>query len=193
MCNDLPSSKCTAGATACRQLTSFNPRKDMSYWDYPLNGETEQNQWRSYLQLQNIQVLKFAAAATECLAANWEFANGGPIAWGDMSEANGAIPGTAVGQPGHPQGTHVGGRDIDIGYFQTGTPDNKLRPVCAHVSGGADQYHCLAEPQYLDPYRTALFVGVLLQTGTVRVIGMDGRVGPKVATAMQDLCNGGWL
>lgn len=190
-CTQLPDWRCSG--SDCGKLYYFDPRRGPGYWDYPLNGETEQNQWRSYLQLQNIQVLKYASAATDCLAANWNFGNGGEIGLGDMSEANGAIPGTSANSPGHPQGTHVNGRDIDIGYFQTGTPDNKLRPVCAHISGGRDAYHCLGDPVYLDARRTAMYIGQVLLTGTVRVIGVDGRVGPQLQAAAMELCNAGWL
>ena len=105
----------------------------------------------------------------------------------------GAIPGTSIGSPGHPQGTHVNGYDMDIGYYQQGTADNKLRPVCEHVQGGADQYHCVGEPDLLDVWRTSLVLGLMHDTPQLRVIGVDGRIGPLVDSAMEQLCDAGWL
>ena len=47
--------------------------------------------------------------------------------------------GASIGQEGHPPGTHVMGRDIDLGYYQIGTPNNRLRPICQHIVGETDQ------------------------------------------------------
>ena len=55
------------------------------------------------------------------MSAPWTFSNGAELGLGDMSEANGAIPGASQGSPGHPEGTHVNGHDMDIGYYQLGT------------------------------------------------------------------------
>ena len=116
----------------------------------------------------------------ECKAGAWGGGNGFPLGLGDMSEADGAIPGTAVGDPGHPSGSHTDGHDIDIAYYQNQPPDNHLRPVCDHVLGGYDQYHCTGEPYRLDLWRSTLFLGALLTSDRVRVIGVDGKIGPLV-------------
>jgi hypothetical protein len=110
-----------------------------------------------------------------------------------MSEANGAIPGTSIGQPGHPQGTHTNGYDIDLGYYQRNTNDNRLRPICAHTAGGQEANHCTGEPTLLDPWRHAAFLGFVLEHSGIRVIGVDGRAGPLLREAMTQLCAGGWL
>jgi hypothetical protein len=45
----------------------------------------------------------------------------------------------------------------------------------------------VAEPRTLDVRRTALFVSLLSESGAVRCIGVDGRVGPAVERAQADL------
>jgi hypothetical protein len=82
---------------------------------------------------------------------------------------------------------------MDIAYYQTGTEDNRLRPVCEHESDGADQYHCVGEPTLLDPWRTALFIAHMHASPNLRIIGVDGRVGPIVESAVTQLCGEGWL
>lgn len=189
----IPDWRCTGTAAHCGELVPFDPDMGPGWWDYPINGETESNQYRSYLRRDVMMLVQYATAMVACQAASWTFGNGGPLGLGDMSEADGAIPGTSVGSPGHPAGTHVNGHDMDIAYYQTGTSDNRLRPVCEHTSGGADAYHCTSEPTLLDPWRTALFLGHLHASPQLRVIGVDGRVGPLVASALSQLCAGGWV
>jgi len=119
--------------------------------------------------------------------------HGAPIGLIDMSERDGSIPGTSEGAPGHPPGTHTDGYDIDVAYFQDGSEDNAPRSVCAHHVDGRDAYHCVDDPHLLDPWRTALFVGALAEHGKVRLVGVDGRVGPRVESAMATLCAEGWI
>ncbi|MBK8995472.1 MAG: hypothetical protein IPM35_06965 [Myxococcales bacterium] len=189
----LPVRDCTGTLSYCGELMPFEPDLGPGYEDYPLNGETQSNQYRSYLRRDAQMLVKYAAAYVECKAKSWNTGNGGLIGLGDMSESNGAIPGTSIGQPGHPQGTHVNGHDIDIGYWQAGTADNKLRPICSHTSGGKDQYHCVSAPDKLDIWRTSLFLGAMFTSEIVRVIGVDGQVGSLVENAMPALCSTGWL
>jgi hypothetical protein len=193
-CPNLPPMRCTLGSTQCGQLTTFDPRTNAAWDDYPLNGETSTNQYRSFLRRDVIMLLKYASEKVLCKTADWDLpGNGPPIGMGDMSEANGAIPGTSIGSPGHPAGTHVNGKDIDMAYYQVDTPNNRLRPVCAHTTGSSDQYHCTADPIYLDVWRTAAYIGFMLEHTSVRVLGVDGKVGPPVAAAMASLCQSGWL
>lgn len=182
--------RCTSN---CGELVPFDPDLGPGYEDYPLNGETSTNQYRSFVRRDVMMLVKYATAMVACQAAGWTFGNGGPLGLGDMSEADGSIPGTSIGEPGHPAGTHVDGHDMDIGYYQTGTSDNRLRPVCEHTSGGSDAYHCTSEPTLLDPWRTALFLGHMHASPQLRVIGVDGRVGPLVESALAQLCDGGWV
>lgn len=192
-CSDIPSLSCSGGEGTCGQLTTFSPRQGDGYWDYPLNGETEQNQYRSYARRDLVALIKYAAASVRCAASSWTVGNGGRLGLGDMSEQNGAIPGTSIGEPGHPAGTHVDGHDMDIGYFQEGTADNTLRPICDHTNGSSDAYHCVAEPDSLDVWRTALFIAKLHDSPQLRVIGVDGRVGPLIESAIDQLCAGGFV
>ena len=76
---------------------------------------------------------------------------------------------------------------------QLTAPDNHLRPICDHVSGGSDQYHCISEPDELDVWRTALFIGKLHDSVQLRVIGVDGRAGPLIESAIDQLCDAGYL
>ena len=189
-CNNLPERDCTGSASYCGELITMDPRTTAHYDDYPLNGETSSNQYRSFLRRDLSMLLDYATAKVLCKAANWDptFGNGGPLGFGDMSEANGEIPGTSINSPGHPAGTHVNGFDIDLGYYQVNTADNKLRPVCQH-----QDYHCIAPPHLLDTWRNALFLGALLESNRVRVIGMDGQVGPLMEAAINQLCIDGWV
>lgn len=189
----LPQRDCTGTLAYCSELLPFEPDLGPGYEDYPINGETQANQYRSYLRRDTQMLVKYAAAYVECKAKGWNTGNGGVIGLGDMSESNGAIPGTSVGQPGHPAGTHVNGHDIDMGYFQAGTPDNKLRPICDHMQNGQDQYHCVATPDKLDLWRTTLYLGALMTSEIVRVIGVDGQAGSLIESAMPSLCATGWL
>ncbi len=189
----LPERDCKGTAAYCGELSAFNPKLGAGYDDYPINGETASNQYRSYARRDMQMLIKWAGAYVDCKTKGWNTGNGGPIGLGDMSEANGAIPGTSIGQPGHPQGTHLNGNDMDIAYHQAGTPNNYLRSVCEHKINGKDQYHCTKPPHLLDLWRTTMFLGALFSSQTVRVIGVDGQVGPLVEAAMPSLCATGWL
>ncbi len=61
------------------------------------------------------------------------------------------------------------------------------------MSGGTDAYHCVATPDKLDLWRDALFLGTLFTSEIVRVIGVDGKVGPLVEQTMPALCATGWV
>ncbi|MFK7987667.1 MAG: hypothetical protein AB8I08_16740 [Sandaracinaceae bacterium] len=186
----VPDWRCTSG---CGELVPFAPDMGPGYWDYPLNGETDADQYRSYVRRDVMMLVKYATAMVACQSASWTVGNGEPLGLGDMSEADGSIPGTREGSPGHPAGTHVNGHDMDIAYYQTGSADNRLRAVCEHRTGGADQYHCTGEPTSLDPWRTAAFLGHLHITPNLRVIGVDGRIGPIVESALSQLCTAGYV
>ena len=190
ICNNLPKRDCTGDNSYCGELVVFDPRTTSYYDDYALNGETTTNQYRSFLRRDLAMLVAYATAKVECKAAGWpaDWGNGGALGLGDMSEANGAIPGTAVGSPGHPASTHTDGFDIDLAYYQVNTPDNKLRPVCP-----SQDYHCSAPPHLMDLWRTSLFLGAVFESDRVRVVGVDGQVGPLVTSAINQLCQDGWL
>ena len=111
-----------------------------------------------------------------------------------MSEADGSIPGTSVGSPGHPYGSHTGGLDIDLGYFQLYVPDNHLRRIGIHHDmAGVNQYHLLETPPFLDVWRTALLIAYFAEHPRLRAIGVDGKVGPLVEDALDELVILGFL
>lgn len=193
-CSNLPPMDCTGGAAHCAALVQFNPVQGDGYIDYPENGETWANQYRSYIRRDLMMLIQYATAKVACKTAGWTTGNGKPLGLIDMSEANGAIPGTSIGSPGHPAGTHVNGRDIDVAYYQTANiPDNRARAICEHVVNGKDAYHCVAEPHLLDAWRNAAFLGFLFESKSVRVVGADGKVGPHLDAALTYLCQNGWL
>ena len=189
----LPPLLCQEGPDQCTALIQFDPAEGYGYTDFPVNGETWEDQWRSWLRRDAVMMMQYATAYVACKAADWDLGNGGPLGLADMSEEDGAIPGTSVGTPGHPPGTHTSGHDIDVAYYQAGTADNQVRPICYHGTGGVDAYHCVAPPHLLDPWRAALFVGALQEHPDLRVVGCDGQAGPPIAQARQILCSQGWL
>lgn len=180
------------GQPSCSELIQFDPPQAHGYWDYEINQEGT-NGSRSWVRRDVMELVRYATASTQCLSADWAFGNQQPLGLGDMSEANGAIPGTAIGYPGHPEGSHTNGYDMDIAYYQLGTVDNKLRSVCEFEVDGVDQSHCSGRVDTLDIWRTALFIGKLHDSEYLRVIGVDGKVGPLVVEAMDELCRLGWL
>jgi len=193
-CEDkLPPLECEGDAAYCGELIQFDPTEGYGYVDYPENGETWDNQYRSWLRRDVVILIKYASAVVACKADKWEFGNGGPLGLIDMSEEDGSIPGTSIGQPGHPQGTHVNGFDIDVAYYQVNTANNQARPVCDHYIGGVEQYHCTAPPHLLDPWRNALFLGALFEHPYSRVVGCDGQVGPILDACYDTLCDQGWI
>jgi len=176
------------------EVAQFTPDRGDGYWDYAENGETDDDQYRSFLRRDVQQMIKYAAGWTRCLAQDWTFGNQQPLGLGDMSEEDGSIPGSREGDPDHPGGSHLYGQDIDIAYFQLDADENLLRVVCEHTdSKGRDQYHCVSKPDNLDVYRSALFLAKLHDHDNVRVIGVDGQVGPLIEEAWEQLCDEGWL
>tara|TARA_Y100001954_G_scaffold159118_1_gene168883 strand:+ start:86 stop:1720 length:1635 start_codon:yes stop_codon:yes gene_type:complete len=189
-CN-APSWQCTG--TDCGDVVAFEPNLGDGYWDYNLNGESVGDEYRSYIRKEVMMLIKYAAASVNCMGAAWTVGNGEPLGLGDMSEANGDIPGTRENQPGHPEGTHVNGFDMDIAYYQLFGTDNKLRSVCDHVQNGQDQYRCVSEPDNFDVWRTALFFAKMHDSPYLRVIGADGKIGPQIESAITQMCDAGWL
>lgn len=175
-CSNLPPRDCKAGNTACSKLELFSPFSGNGY--VVTHGSTY-----SWLRHDTAMLVKYAAAAVACLMPGAY-----PIGLGDMSMSNGKTPTNR-----HPAGTHDYGRDIDIAYYQTGQPNNYLRPVCPHTTGGAEQYHCTGQPNILDLSRTALFVAKLLESSRVRVLGVDGKVGPLLKSEAKNLLSKGLI
>jgi hypothetical protein len=177
----IPAKDCTAGDAACKKVAGFSPTQGDGY------NVTHEAKY-SYLREDTTMLVKYGTASVKYLMpGSW------PLGLGDMSEASGATPGTDVGVLRHPQGTHVSGADIDIAYYQTGQQNNNLRPVCNHESGGKDQYHCVDTPNILDGPRSALLLGKFLESDRVRVIGVDGKIGPILQAEAQTLHSQGLI
>ncbi len=192
-CGNVASWSCDGGEANCGGLIQFEPVEGPGYVNYPLNGETWNDQYRSFVRRDTLALVAYAAGQVDCLAEGWDFGVRAPLGLGDMSEADGGIPGSREGRPGHPEGTHVNGFDMDIAYYQLRGNDNHLRSVCEHYLGGQDAYRCVSVPDNLDVWRTALFLGRLHDSPQLRVIGVDGQIGELIESAMDQLCNAGWL
>ncbi|MCB9558571.1 MAG: hypothetical protein H6707_20810 [Deltaproteobacteria bacterium] len=176
-CSNLPPRDCQG--TSCSQLENF-PTQGTGFNSY----YPAQFRW---LRKDTTMLVKYAAAAVACLKPGSY-----PISLGDMSMQDGSTP-AENGQPRHPTNTHVGGLDIDIAYYQIGQQNNWLRPVCEHAINGVDQYHCVSAPSILDIERHALFIGKLMESPRVRVIGVDGKVGPLIRAEAQKLHSQGLI
>ncbi len=190
---ELPPRDCEGTTSYCGELIPFDPKKGLGYDDYPINGESSTNQYRSYARRDLMILVKYASAYVECKAKGWPGGNGAPLGLGDMSEKSGAIPGTSDGDPAHPSGSHTNGYDMDIAYFQSTGTNNYLRAICPHTTNGYDAYHCTGAPTILDVKRSALFLGALLLSPRTRIIGVDGKVGPLVEPAIESFCADGTL
>ena len=90
------------------------------------------------------------------------------------------------------EGTHVNGHDMDIAYYQLTGDDNHLRAVCEHYQG--DKMLTIVLPQSLfDLWRTALFLAKMHDNPRLRVIGVDGKLGVQITTAISQMCSAGWI
>jgi len=107
----------------------FDPPVTEGYVDFPMNGEIWDNQFRSYVRRDLMMLIRYASAKVACTSADWNYGSHAPLGLVDMSEADGSIPGTSIGYPGHPPGTHEDGKDIDAAYYQLYAADNKGRSV----------------------------------------------------------------
>ncbi len=206
-CNDLPAYDCGEDDKTCSEPVFFEPTSGTGYINYPINGESWEDQYRSYLRRDLRLLIEYASARVACETEHWDYNPFEPVGLGDMSEADGSIPGTSTGHPGHPMGTHEDGNDIDVAYFQRdsnnvlmslenrlrGIEGNLLRSICKYTRFGMDVYHCTQPPRLLDPWRTALFIAYVAENPYTRVIGVDGQIGPLVDDALDELVQSGWI
>lgn len=173
-CADIPPRECADGP-ACANLEPFTPTSADAW--VVTHGDKF-----SWLRRDTRMLVQHTTSAVLCtLPGSW------PLGLGDMSMSTGAIPTTKNGTKRHPDGTHLGGVDLDIAYYQTGTQNNYLRAVCPHTINGAEAYHCVGPPDILDVQRSALLIGRMLESPRVRVIGVDGKIGPLIEVALKDL------
>jgi len=199
-CSAEPPLRCGGGGVFCGELVPFEPVAGAGYVNDPVNGESAADQYRSYLAREVVTMIKYAVARVDCESASWGYGPDLALALGDMSESDGSIPGTSVGRPAHPAGTHEGGRDIDVAHYQIdagvfprGDKAHRLRPVCVHARLGMEVNHCTDVPHLLDPWRTALLIARLADHPRLRVVGVDGEVGPLVEESLDQLVVAGWI
>lgn len=191
-CNNLPPLFCPGTDEYCSEIVPFEPVTGPGYINGP-NLETWEDQYRSFIRRDVMMLVKYATAKVECKTSDWDYGNHTPLALLDMSEADGSIPGTSIGNPTHPPGSHEDGMDIDLAFYQLYAPDNKARPVCMHCEGGIDLNQCVGPPYALDRWRTALLIAYLSEHPRVRVIGVDQKVGEVLEQALDDLMTAGWI
>ncbi len=183
----LPPRDCAESPARCGELVWFAPSRGPGYEDIPLDDEAALPDSSSYVRRDLMMLIKYAAAKVAAQTG------GRPLALGDMSDRDGATPGTLDGAPRHPQRTHVAGRDIDLAYYQHGTPDNHLRAICPHAVDGVEQWHCTAAPTILDAHRTALFIGFLFESPQVRIVGIDARAVVPIRRVLDRACAAGTI
>lgn len=193
-CDDLPPLYCIGGSDYCSELVQFDPSIGEGYIDYPMNGEAWDDQFRSYIRRDLMMLIDYATAKVACKADDWEYGNYAPLGLIDMSEEDGSIPGTSIGYPGHPPGTHEDGKDIDTAYYQLYTDDNMGRVVGLHYD-----FHLVEPPYNFDKWRTALFISYLAEHPVLRVVGVDGQIGLILEGTddqygtFDDLVDKGWI
>jgi hypothetical protein len=192
-CTDLPPIYCLGDAADCSELVQFLPTEGLGYLDYPMLPETDDHRYFSFLRNDLMLLVKYATAKVACKTADWDYGNNAPLGLGDMSEAGGAIPGTSFGVLRHPLGTHENGSDIDTAYYQPYATDNLLRPVGVHYNGFFEANRLVEQPYALDVWRTALYIAYLSEHPHVRVIGVDGKIGPILEDAFDELVELGWI
>lgn len=178
-CAHLPPRDCAA---RCDELVRFTPARGVGWFDDALAGERSDETSTSYVRRDLMMLVQHATAEIACSTG------ARPLGLGDMSDRDGDTPGAAAGRPRHPPATHEHGLSIDLAYYQRGTPDNRVRAICPHVERGVDVRHCTGPPDTLDVDRTARLVGALFESPRVRVIGVDGAVGPIVAAQIRARC-----
>jgi len=187
MCDVTMPLYCAGDADHCAEIVLFEPGSGPGYSRYFPD-------FRSHLRRDVMMLTKYATAKTECQTADWPYWRFESLGLGDMSEADGSIPGTSLGTPFHPPGTHEYGADIDIAYYQLYSNDNLLRAVCSSFEGYLlDAYHCVDPPHGLDPWRTALFISNLTEHPLLRVVYVDWMVGPILDDALDDMVSLGWI
>lgn len=187
MCDDSIPLYCTGDAEHCAEIVPFEPDIGPGYLNYYPD-------FRTYARRDVMMLTKYATAKTECKTADWTYWNFEPLGLGDMSEADGSTPGTSLGTPFHPPGTHEYGADIDIAYYQLYSSDNLLRTVCSSFEGYLlDAGHCVDQPHGLDPWRTALFISHLSEHPLLRIVYVDWLVGPALDDALDEMVSLGWI
>lgn len=189
---ELPPRRCVGSRRYCRELIELSPAEGPGYEDVRLPEERSPRRSSSYLRRDVAMLVTYAAARVACETAAWP-GPVRPIVLGDMSQRSGQVPGSWNFEPRHPAGSHEGGRDIDIAYYQLGTEGNDLRPICPHTLHGHERYHCVAPPTTLDAMRTALFIGALFEERLVRGVGIDGQAVAPIEEAGRRLCRARWL
>lgn len=187
VCENLPSLYCVGDADYCGELVQFTPGTGDGY-------AVETYEAYRYIRRDLMMLIKYATAKTACKTADWDYGNKGPLGLLDMSEADGSTPKFADGSYRHPQGSHEFGQDIDTAYFQLFSPDNLARVV------GLNWDNHLIEPPYnFDRYRTALYISYLAEHPFLRVVGVDGQIGPLLdgtdssEGVFDELVNEGWI
>jgi hypothetical protein len=171
-CTSVPSTHCKS---QCRTIVLFSPTRGNGY-------AVTHGSRLSWMRRDAMLSVKYASASVACV-----YKGTPPLGLGDMSLQNGGTPTDTSGRLRHPKGTHTQGSDIDLAYYQVNQPNNYLRAVCPHVVNGKDQYHCTGAPKFLDAEKTAFFLAKILESGKVRVIGVDGKIGPLLMTAIDKL------
>jgi hypothetical protein len=190
---EIPAYRCPDDDESCDEMVTFDPRETAWYVDLPVNGETADNQTRSYIREHLRKLIDYASSLTQCRSQNFPLGNDMPLHLLDMSLKDGRMPQTPSGEDAHPAGSHSNGQELDISYYQLAA-DNEARAPCDFYDiNGANQARCMSEPSTLDVWRTALFIGYLHDSLYVTAVGIDGMMAPYINDAISIYCDHGVL
>ena len=192
-CDELPPLFCVGDLYYCSELVPFEPRTGEGYVKQCNAGSVEQDQSYSYIRRDLMMLIKYATAKVACKTEDWDYGNYEPLALLDMSEEDGSTPTNPSGTLRHPPVSHRYGNDIDTAYYQIYAADNLARPVGVHHDGYYEAYHLTGPPYALDAWRTALYNTYLSEHPLLRVIGVDGQIGPVLDDALNALVDSGWI
>jgi len=192
-CETVPPKECAGTPEYCAEVVLFDPPTGPGFDDVPLNGETRANPTRSYLRRDIQQLVQHVAARVQCASQTLGGGNFAPLILGDMSGPGGTTPRPVNGRAIHTPGTHEGGRELDVGYYQTAFfPNNFMRAICPHHDAdGKDAHHCTAPPDALDARRTAYFLALLMEDPRVKCVGVDARVVQPIGEAQMQMLSEG--
>jgi hypothetical protein len=116
-----------------------------------------------------------------------------PVQLIEGTQADGQTPGTDVGAPRHPAGTHQGS-DIDMAYYGSDGNDD-LRSVCGDgtepPSGGGHKYDdggfCTTNKNVVDWHKEALFLAQMAMSPYYRTVCVDRTMPTQLVSAVYSI------
>jgi hypothetical protein len=170
-----PDWRCTSDCGALIQMPGATKMADGVKVGYYLSGG-EGSQYRHFIRRDVAMLVVFASCEVKR-----KYPGVPPLGLTDMSEKDGSIPGTSIGKPAHPDGTHTGGHDMDVAYYQT-DGINEPQIVCGDGSDTNyngqpgkynDGYFCTTAANIVDWEKQVHFLAKIFESDQPRVFGVD--------------------